>query len=617
MSFYLQSTACQLKSKRLTASNILHMINQKNQEKEKLLVRVFREELGLTRYDVRQATGIAERTLADIESGKSIPNTDKKVLDINQKLPQLVEQSVSGLKTDISSLKDNNQQLTKAITSLNQKNVELQSEVNILKRKEAGQKFSGILKDIITRKELDTKLKKVEEKAKEETLQERLRRERQEQIDAKYQTQEELRRERQEQIDAKYQTQEQLRRERQEQILKKQIEQGFYDQSGQQIKQEVNREVEKQASRNDQNVNQKILEVEQKLNNKFAEVEIVNSQETKQINNKLDNLNNKIPELITPTNVAIAVGLSEVIRQISQRTNAPSTCQAPVLIPPVAATTTATNTTLLGFQTASLAQGTAIQTAVNITKQAIINGKYGLQAIQKAADLAWKATHADKALQMLNTVLLVNNALYLGRNVGETIGDTASLVLASLNIKNSVTGEAIDVNEVIGTSIKSWIVNRIGQANFNSVEQTFAKSNRFYQGITNLYGSVRSLLASAEDIAEETNLNVAKIGNALRDSGTVENDSYNHMSDSIIPGAKLFSQLETVDDKADSFLNIISDIKDFQEEATEFNQDRKEFVDSLTKEKQIVDKLEVIEQEKIENLPNITEVDKEESLNDE
>ena len=219
------------------------MINQKNQEKEKLLVRVFREELGLTRYDVRQATGIAERTLADIESGKSIPNTDKKVLDINQKLPQLVEQSVSGLKTDISSLKDNNQQLTKAITSLNQKNVELQSEVNILKRKEAGQKFSGILKDIITRKELDTKLKKVEEKAKEETLQERLRRERQEQIDAKYKTQEQLRRERQEQIDAKYKTQEQLRRERQEQILKKQIEQGFYDQSGQQIKQEVNSRV--------------------------------------------------------------------------------------------------------------------------------------------------------------------------------------------------------------------------------------------------------------------------------------------------------------------------------------------------------------------------------------
>ena len=50
------------------------MKNKNNLEIEKLPVRVFREELGLTRPQVRQMTGIAERTLTDIENGKSLPN---------------------------------------------------------------------------------------------------------------------------------------------------------------------------------------------------------------------------------------------------------------------------------------------------------------------------------------------------------------------------------------------------------------------------------------------------------------------------------------------------------------------------------------------------------------
>jgi len=40
------------------------------QKKNELKVRDFRESLGLTRFDVRVQTGITERSLADIESGK-------------------------------------------------------------------------------------------------------------------------------------------------------------------------------------------------------------------------------------------------------------------------------------------------------------------------------------------------------------------------------------------------------------------------------------------------------------------------------------------------------------------------------------------------------------------
>ena len=72
--------------------------------------------------------------------------------------------------------------------------------------------------------------------------------------------------------------------------------------------------------------------------------------------------------------------------------------------------------------------------------------------MKNAADIAWKATHADKALQMLNTVLLINNAMFLGSNIADTVGDTASLVLSSLGIKDS-QGQAINVNQVIGNTV--------------------------------------------------------------------------------------------------------------------------------------------------------------------
>ena len=94
-----------LKIKQLTASNILHKMSQTNQEKEKLLVRIFREEMGLTRYDVRQATGIAERTLADIEAGKSIPNADN-IIALARLYKKSLKKLLNAMNLDTSGIPD-------------------------------------------------------------------------------------------------------------------------------------------------------------------------------------------------------------------------------------------------------------------------------------------------------------------------------------------------------------------------------------------------------------------------------------------------------------------------------------------------------------------------------
>jgi predicted transcriptional regulator len=79
--------------KRLTACGLLLMIKEKP---EKHPLRKFRDELNLTRPQVRQITGIAERTQADFESGKSIPTVENLVA-----LARLYKQS---LKTIIKSV---------------------------------------------------------------------------------------------------------------------------------------------------------------------------------------------------------------------------------------------------------------------------------------------------------------------------------------------------------------------------------------------------------------------------------------------------------------------------------------------------------------------------------
>ena len=255
---------------------------------------------------------------------------------------------------------------------------------------------------------------------------------------------------------------------------------------------------------------------------------------------------------------------------------------------------------------------TTIKNVTNTTLGVVQHAKYGLKAVQKAADVAWKATHNDKALQMLNTALLINNAMFLGSNIADTVGDVASLVLGTLGVKDS-EGQAINVNQVIGNTVKNWIVGVVGQANYAAYEAKIKSRIRTYQAAANLYSSVRSMLASAEDIAEETGINVAQIGNALRDSNAVETDSYGYMPEGNRRTNKIFKALEKGDELADSLYTITTDAVDLYQESNEFNNERKVFQDLLEAER----KLEVRKSERaanrIESLPNIQESDKLES----
>ncbi|ELS04822.1 putative transcriptional regulator with C-terminal CBS domains [Xenococcus sp. PCC 7305] len=80
-------------------------MNTKNSKKDNLTVRDFREDLGLTRFDVRLKTGITERSLADIEAGRSIPKLTN-LLALTRLYDKSLKEMISALGIDVSDIRD-------------------------------------------------------------------------------------------------------------------------------------------------------------------------------------------------------------------------------------------------------------------------------------------------------------------------------------------------------------------------------------------------------------------------------------------------------------------------------------------------------------------------------
>lgn len=78
---------------------------KENIKKEKTPVRVFREELGLTRVELGRRIGLSERSLADIELGNSIPKLET-VVSLARECKKSLKEMISALGIDVSGIPD-------------------------------------------------------------------------------------------------------------------------------------------------------------------------------------------------------------------------------------------------------------------------------------------------------------------------------------------------------------------------------------------------------------------------------------------------------------------------------------------------------------------------------
>ena len=196
---------------------------------------------------------------------------------------------------------------------------------------------------------------------------------------------------------------------------------------------------------------------------------------------------------------------------------------------------------------------------------------------------AWASTTLDKALNLMNTALLLHNAAHLSRNIGQTVGDVIGNALATIGIKDA-EGNAIDFNQTMGSSVTNLIKAIIGTENYNQLSVSWAKANRIYQTGMNMLYSVRNLADATTAVAEIAAENIGVVGNALKRAGTVRENAFPDLPENVNGQSRLIRFLDQAEEVADTFENITSNTREVREELAEINQDRKALTEQLGEE---------------------------------
>ncbi len=318
------------------------------------------------------------------------------------------------------------------------------------------------------------------------------------------------------------------------------------------------------------------------LDLKVKDYEKLNNDQYSKLDQKLTDANNKIDNQNFPSVAEIALGVAgiDILKNIFTNTNNPPrlTCQAPTLVPPVSAKVSAVNTAVVGLQGVTIAQSTAIKTAVTQNFNLLSHSEHGLRAIQDFSSKAWKATKADKIMNALTTAVVIHNAIMLSNNLATTISEATNLALDALGIKDE-SDNLIDIGAAVREKIDAVLSNLIGEASYKALTTRLAAASRVYQASANVYNLVREIGDTTRSITEVACENTGKIGNALLESGAVYEDAYDKMIDSVNPQSKAQLKLEKfrngteiLENAAEAISSISSDVIELQELRTEIGE---------------------------------------------
>jgi hypothetical protein len=206
-----------------------------------------------------------------------------------------------------------------------------------------------------------------------------------------------------------------------------------------------------------------------------------------------------------------------------------------------------------------------------------------LAQMQTFAEKAWKNTKLDKLINLLTLISVLHNAAMLSRNVGETIGELASNMLATVGVKDA-TGSQLDINELVGTSVRRFVQSVVGVEVYTDVSTAWKKSSRIVSSAANIVYTVRGLHDTSKDVMEWTAENTGKIGNALKRWGVVGERAYPWMSERVKAQdayrrkfERVTQGLEGLEDTASSLSQVTSNTREIQEEYTELKQQKDAF----------------------------------------
>jgi hypothetical protein len=170
----------------------------------------------------------------------------------------------------------------------------------------------------------------------------------------------------------------------------------------------------------------------------------------------------------------------------------------------------------------------------------------------------------DRALNAITLAVTIHNAAMLSQSLEQTLASTVSNVLAALGIKDA-EGIPLDINKILSDTFSGLVKAAIGAENYTSLVATWKKGNRIYQASANLLSNVNSLRYSFTSALEQIGGMNGKIGNALRRSGAVSENSYPWFNPSPDYDNRFMRGLETAEQFTSSIDSIAGEILSAQE----------------------------------------------------
>ena len=189
----------------------------------------------------------------------------------------------------------------------------------------------------------------------------------------------------------------------------------------------------------------------------------------------------------------------------------------------------------------------------------------------------WKSRVVDRALNLMATAASIHNAVMLSRNIGSTLVQTLGNALSIIGIKD---GDEVAQNfsTVIGDQIENIVKGLVGAENYTQLTQTWAKANRIYQSAINIYQLMTDSLFGITEGLEQAAKYTGKIGNALRKSGVVLENSYNWMSETFNFSSgknrkidRVIEGLQQASEVASDLESITSEFRSVTENVAEIN----------------------------------------------
>jgi hypothetical protein len=198
----------------------------------------------------------------------------------------------------------------------------------------------------------------------------------------------------------------------------------------------------------------------------------------------------------------------------------------------------------------------------------------------------------QRVLDFANLAVNLHNAMMLSNDIAQTLAFGLDNVLTLFNaqLKDS-EGNSIPTSDFIGNKLKEALYAILGEETAVALTNKIAQFNRIYQASMNAVYAISGILDATRSVLELIGEYTGKIGNSLKRSGAVLENSYNWMFEDINQFTttsnrwnKLFRNIDDASTVAGSMAAVTGDVVTISSEINNLNATRTELTEAITNE---------------------------------